>query len=248
MLEPRLPATMRSRSVGRDAERGQRRQRQALRPVLQHAHQMIAIFRRADAPCEPDSSRPTSAYFASAAIVRLALLHRRDVDPRRGRHQRAADHAVRNGKQRAERRGQPVHRAEPGLRQTDARQQRRIGHVRRAPRPPRAPPSYQASKPSRTARKPDSASASVNGLALRRDVGLPASCVSASMPLAAISAGGQPASRSGSTMAISATSASSRNDFLKPSGPCRDSTAFLVASEPVPAVVGTAMNGVAGPR
>jgi hypothetical protein len=68
------------------------------------------------------------------------------------------------------------------------------------------------------------------------------------MPLAAISGGGQVASRSGSTMAYSATKASSRKDFLKPSGPWRVSTAFLVASEPVPAVVGTAMKGVVGPR
>lgn len=49
-------------------------------------------------------------------------------------------------------------------------------------------------------------------------------------------------------MAYSAIKASSRKDFLKPSGPWRVSTAFFVASEPVPAVVGTAMKGVAGPK
>lgn len=68
------------------------------------------------------------------------------------------------------------------------------------------------------------------------------------MPFAAMTEGGQVASRSGSTSAYFATSFSSRKDFLKPSIPFMPSTAFLVASEPVPAVVGTAMNGVAGPQ
>ncbi len=94
---------------------------------------------------------------------------------------------------------------------------------------------------------PERARASVTGLA-RVDTKDSSSWVKASMPSAAISSGGQVASRSGSTTAHSATSASSRKDFLKPSAPCSESTAFLVASEPVPAVVGTAMKGVAGPR
>src|SRR5450759_5895759 len=59
------------------------------------------------------------------------------------------------------------------------------------------------------------------------------------MPLPAISSGGHAASRSGSTIATRATSASSRNDFLNPPAPRRLRTAFLVASLPVPAVVGT---------
>ena len=68
------------------------------------------------------------------------------------------------------------------------------------------------------------------------------------MPLAAMSAFGQLASRSGSTMATWATSCASRKDFLKPSAPRSLSTAFFVASLPVPAVVGTATSGTAGPR
>jgi hypothetical protein len=92
---------------------------------------------------------------------------------------------------------------------------------------------------------PERASASVIGLA-RVETKDSSSCVKASSPSAAISAGGQVASRSGSTIAHSATSRSSRKDFLKLPG--ADSTAFFVASEPVPAVVGTAMNGVVGPR
>ena len=47
--------------------------------------------------------------------------------------------------------------------------------------------------------------------------------------------------------AYSATSLSSRKDFLKPPSPRTLRTAFLVASLPVPAVVGTAMNGTGGP-
>ena len=110
-----------------------------------------------------------------------------------------------------------------------------------------SPPACQASKPSLAARKPERASASVMGLA-RIETKDSSNWVKASMPLAAISSGGQPISKSGSTMAQAATSRSSRKDFLKPSAPRRVSTAFFVASEPVPAVVGTAMNGVAGPR
>lgn len=66
------------------------------------------------------------------------------------------------------------------------------------------------------------------------------------MPFAAMTAGGQVAKRSGSISATSATSFSSWKDFLKPSTPGMLNTVFLVASEPVPAVVGTAMNGMAG--
>ncbi len=78
-------------------------------------------------------------------------------------------------------------------------------------------------------------------------------CVRASMPSPAMTAGGHPTSRSGSTSATSATSRSSRNDFLNGGDPGTalarrpDRTALRVASLPVPAVVGTAMNGVAGP-
>ena len=62
--------------------------------------------------------------------------------------------------------------------------------------------------------------------------------VSASSPSPAITAGGHPSSRSGSTTAATATRRSSRNDFLNgvagpsPVPPCPDSTAFLVASDP----------------
>ncbi len=48
-------------------------------------------------------------------------------------------------------------------------------------------------------------------------------------------------------MATAATSFSSRKDFLNPSAPRRLSTAFFVASLPVPAVVGTATKGTDGP-
>ena len=86
----------------------------------------------------------------------------------------------------------------------------------------------------------------MNGLA-RSETYDSSSWVKASIPFAAISVLGQLSSRLGSTTATSATSRLSRNDFLKPSGPCRESTAFLVASLPVPAVVGAATKGTAGP-
>ena len=85
------------------------------------------------------------------------------------------------------------------------------------------------------------------------DVKASSSWVSASMPSPAITAGGQPARRSGSRTATWATRRSSRNDFLNGGAPGAafgrrpESTAFFVTSLPVPAVVGTAMNGVAGP-
>ena len=106
--------------------------------------------------------------------------------------------------------------------------------------------AYKASRPSRAAFMPPQASESVSGAA-RLETNDSSSWVKASMPFAAMTAGGQVAKKSGSTSATSATSFSSRKDFLKPSRPCTLNTAFLVASEPVPAVVGTAMNGVAGP-
>ncbi len=48
-------------------------------------------------------------------------------------------------------------------------------------------------------------------------------------------------------MASAATNRSSRNERLKPSTPRRVTTALRVTSLPVPAVVGTATNGIAGP-
>ena len=118
--------------------------------------------------------------------------------------------------------------------------------MRARPSAPSAPPCQAAQKPSRKACMPELARASVKGLA-RSDTQDSSSWVNASMPLAAIRAGLQLASSSGSISASCATNCSSRKDFLKPSGPRRDSTAFLVASDPVPAVVGTAMKGTAGP-
>src|ERR1035437_735593 len=115
-----------------------------------------------------------------------------------------------------------------------------------APRPATAS-SNHGSNPSRADARPERASASVKGLACA-DTYDSSSWVSASMPLAAISSGGQLDNRSGSTIATRATSDSSRNDFLKPPAPRTLRTAFFVASLPVPAVVGTAMNGTGGPR
>lgn len=48
-------------------------------------------------------------------------------------------------------------------------------------------------------------------------------------------------------MATQGTRVSCRNDFLKAAAPPWLSTAFFVASLPVPAVVGTAIIGTAGP-
>ena len=71
------------------------------------------------------------------------------------------------------------------------------------------------------------------------------SCESASRPLAASTGAGRPASRSGSTIATRASMSGLRRLALTPcSGDV--STAFFVTSEPVPAVVGTAMNGSDG--
>ena len=47
--------------------------------------------------------------------------------------------------------------------------------------------------------------------------------------------------------ASTATSRSSRNERLKPEVPRLVTTAFRVTSLPVPAVVGTATNGIDGP-
>ena len=58
-----------------------------------------------------------------------------------------------------------------------------------------------------------------------------------SIPLAAVMSGGQFRVSSGSTSAMSGTR------LLKPSVPICEITAFLVASLPVPEVVGTAIKG-----
>ena len=67
--------------------------------------------------------------------------------------------------------------------------------------------------------------------------------VSASRPQAAVTPGGQERINSGSITAISGMKLSWRKELLKPFSPTSLSTAFLVASEPVPEDVGTAMNG-----
>ena len=79
------------------------------------------------------------------------------------------------------------------------------------------------------------------------DVYASSSWVKASRPLAAMSIGDAPAMRSGSTTTSVAMSRSSRNDRLKPCSPRSVTTALRVTSLPVPAVVGTATNGMAGP-
>ena len=71
------------------------------------------------------------------------------------------------------------------------------------------------------------------------------SCDSASRPLAASTGAGRPASRSGSTIAARASISGLRKLAFTPcSGDA--STAFLVTSDPVPAVVGTATKGSDG--
>ena len=70
------------------------------------------------------------------------------------------------------------------------------------------------------------------------------SCVSASMPVAAVSAGGRFSVSSGSTTASRGSMDGLRRlAFTRCAGD--DSTAFRVTSLPVPAVVGTAMKGAA---
>ena len=101
--------------------------------------------------------------------------------------------------------------------------------------------------------RPERATASVKGEA-PVEVKASSSCVNASIPSPAMTAGGHVARRSGSSSATCATRRSSRNDFLNGGAPrrarrraARTSTAFFVTSLPVPAVVGTATKGVAGP-
>jgi hypothetical protein len=96
---------------------------------------------------------------------------------------------------------------------------------------------------SRTDSIPDSAKASVKGEA---DVDMyePISWQSASIPLDAVTFKGHDNVSSGSTKAMSGVKFSCLNEFLNPLLPTRPSTAFLVASLPVPAVVGTAIKGI----
>ena len=178
----------------------------------------------------------------------LPASQRRQVDPGGGRDQGPAGGAVGNREEGAERRRQTVHRTQPGLGQGRPRGQGGEGETA-APGPRRGPlpPSRAAQKPAANASRPAQANASERGWA-RTDTAASRSWVSASIPCAAISGRGTLASSSGSTTATRATSASSRNERLKPCGPRRERTAFMVASEPVPAVVGTATSGRAGPR
>jgi hypothetical protein len=71
-------------------------------------------------------------------------------------------------------------------------------------------------------------------------------CVSASSPVAAVTSGGIPCVSSGSTSASRGIIPRLRRLAFTP--PCSGdaSTAFLVASEPVPAVVGIASSGSEG--
>ena len=83
--------------------------------------------------------------------------------------------------------------------------------------------------------------ASVSGLAFTDTYGS-ISCVRASIPVDAVSAGGSASVSSGSTTASAGSiNGLRRLTFWWLSGTVR--TAFRVTSAPVPAVVGTAMNG-----
>ena len=83
--------------------------------------------------------------------------------------------------------------------------------------------------------------ASVKGLAFAETYGS-INCVSASIPVDAVNAGGSASVSSGSTTASAGSiSGLRRLTFWWLSGTVK--TAFRVTSAPVPAVVGTAMNG-----
>lgn len=72
-------------------------------------------------------------------------------------------------------------------------------------------------------------------------------CVSASMPVAAVTRGGRPSIRFGSSAIAAGTSLLSTMANFRPA--CgSETTEATVTSEPLPAVVGTAKNGSTLPR
>jgi hypothetical protein len=107
------------------------------------------------------------------------------------------------------------------------------------------PSAYAVRSPVAARRNPSAAHRSVNGLAIG-DTSGSRHWVSASSPLAAVTAGGQPTVSSGSTRATAGSIGRPRMlTLIRCSGTA--STAFAVTSEPVPAVVGTATQGAVGP-
>ena len=158
--------------------------------------------------------------------------------------QRRADGSVRRREHSSQRRRKSVNGAEPGVRQAqpaiEAGERQGLTIVGIDRLPARAAACARGSAAA-DCRIPSRASGSVAGLA-RIDRNGSITCDSASTPLEASTAGGRPASRSGSTIAARASISGLRRLAFTPcSGDA--STAFFVTSEPVPAVVGMAMNG-----
>ena len=148
------------------------------------------------------------------------------------------------GEHAADRRGEAVHGAEPGVGQAQAAEQARQRQVLAIGGRDRAPPA-PARRRRGAARAPSGRSPRARAVGdrvgARRENGS-MSCDSASRPLLAITAAGRPTSRSGSTIAARGSMSGLRRlAFTRCSGDA--STAFLVTSEPVPAVVGSAMKG-----
>jgi hypothetical protein len=76
----------------------------------------------------PAQQAPHLRIFFQRRMTGFARPQDFDVDARGRRHQRAAGDAMRDRKKCPQRRGQSVYRAEPDLRQRDARHQCRIPH------------------------------------------------------------------------------------------------------------------------
>src|SRR6266571_509961 len=110
--------------------------------------------------------------------------------------------------------------------------------------PTSVPSAYTRRSPRAARRSPSRASASVTGLAFT-DTNGSRHWVRASRPLDAVAAGGQPTVSSGSTSATAGSITGLRMLTLTPCSGTAN-TEFVVASEPVPAVVGTATHGTPG--
>ena len=112
--------------------------------------------------------------------------------------------------------------------------------------PTSVPSAYARRSPLPARRSPSAASPSVTGLALT-DTNGSRHWVSASRPLDAVAAGGQPTVSNGSTIATAGSMTGLRMlTFTRCAGTAN--TEFIVVSEPVPAVVGTATHGTPGRR
>ena len=205
---------------------------------------MPSSARRVGAPGE---QRRQLLRRGSAGCVGRAGAQGAQVHAQHGRQQRRADGAVGRLEHAAHRRREAVHGAQARVGQAqpaeEARQREGLAIVRRD-RVAGARGGVRARSERAERRIPSRASASVSGLA-RTERNGSMSCESASRPLEASTGGGQPASRSGSTSATRGSMSGLRRLAFTPcSGEA--STALLVTSEPVPAVVGMATNGSDG--